>query len=109
MDLSAAGLGPGMQLNTAALSADQAAGLLGLIPADPSNPTLATARQALALSTAQASAHEAAYYCTVSCLHSVSHSLSLIHLCGSMLIVDLPHLLPSTMLVADAVLAIKLM
>lgn len=92
MDLSAAGLAPGMQLNAAALSADQAAGLLGLIPANPSNPTLATARQALALSTAQASAQEAAYYCTVSRLHSVSHSFSLIHLWGAMRIIDLSHL-----------------
>ena len=92
MDLSAAGLTPGMQLNAAALSADQAAGLLGLIPADPSTPTLATARQALALSTAQASAHEAAYYCTVSCLHRPTFLSQPYPSGGSMLIVALPHL-----------------
>lgn len=55
-----------MQLNAAALSADQAAGLLGLIPVGSISPALAAARQQLSLSAAQVSAHEAMYYCTVS-------------------------------------------
>ena len=95
LDLSAAGLTPGMQLNAASLSADQAVGLLGLIPASPTSPALTAARQALALSSAQATAHEAAYCCTVSlhgaqlcplgltawmlCMPHVAHSHSALH------------------------------
>lgn len=62
INLAAANLAPGVHINMATLSADQAAGLLALVPTSPS---LAVSTQALALTTAQACAHEAAYYCTV--------------------------------------------
>ncbi|KAA6421342.1 MAG: hypothetical protein FRX49_08620 [Trebouxia sp. A1-2] len=65
VDLRGAGLQPGIHLVAAHLNADQAVALLGLVPQAPARPSLAAARQALALSAAQASSHEAMYYCTV--------------------------------------------
>ena len=65
VDLRGAGLQPGIHLVAAHLNADQAVALLGLVPHAPARPSLAAARQALALSAAQASLHEAMYYCTV--------------------------------------------
>ena len=65
VDLRGAGLQPGVHLVAANLNADQAVALLGLVPAAPMRPALAGARDALALSAAQASSHEAMYYCTV--------------------------------------------
>ena len=66
VDLRGAGLQPGINLVAAHLNADQAIALLGLVPVTPANPALAFARQALELTAAQASSHEAMYYCTVS-------------------------------------------
>ena len=65
VDLRGAGLQPGIQLVAANLNADQAIALLGLVPAAPTSPALATTRQALEITAAQASSHEAMYYCTV--------------------------------------------
>ena len=65
VDLRGAGLQPGIQLVAAHLNADQAVTLLGLVPAAPATPAVAAARQALEITAAQASSHEAMYYCTV--------------------------------------------
>lgn len=65
VDLRSGGLQPGIQLVAAHLNADQAIALLGLVPAAPTSPALAAARQALEITAAQASSHEAMYYCTV--------------------------------------------
>lgn len=65
VDLRGAGLQPGIHLVAAHLNADQAVALLGLVPQTSARPALTAARQALALSAAQASSHEAMYYCTV--------------------------------------------
>lgn len=65
MDLRGAGLQPGIQLVAAHLNADQAVALLGLVPAAPATPAVAAAKQTLEVTAAQASSHEAMYYCTV--------------------------------------------
>ena len=65
MDLRGAGLQPGVQLVAAHLNADQAVALLGLVPTAPASPAVAAARQTLEITAAQASSHEAMYYCTV--------------------------------------------
>lgn len=65
VDLRGAGLKPGIQLVAAHLNADQAIALLGLVPAAPTSQAVAGARQALEFTAAQASSHEAMYYCTV--------------------------------------------
>lgn len=65
VDLRGAGLQPGIQLVAAHLNAEQATALLGLVPAAPTSPALAAAWQALEITAAQASSHEAMYYCTV--------------------------------------------
>lgn len=74
IDLSTAGLAPGIQINAAALAAEQAAGLVAIVPSSDS-PALVRSRQALALTAAQAGAYEAAFHCTVSLLllHALWH------------------------------------
>ena len=57
VDLSAVGLAPGMQLNAAALSAEQAAGFAGAIPTAAAE--VAAAQHRLAVAAAQAQQLEA--------------------------------------------------
>ena len=65
VDLRGVGLQPGVQLVAAHLNTDQAIALLGLVPAAPTTAALQVARQALETTAAQASLHEAMYFCTV--------------------------------------------